>query len=84
MIKNFIKILIAISILIFIIISRFKKIALTKSFLTFHVLFIINSTIIFCFLLITTLYLLLKNKEHFSDQGLELIAQIKDGMNTKR
>ena len=28
--------------------------------------------------------LLLKNKEHFSDQGLELIAQIKDGMNTKR
>ena len=63
MIKNFIKILIAISILIFIIISRFKRITLTKSFLTFHVLFIINSTIIFCFLLITTLYLLLKNKE---------------------
>ncbi len=28
--------------------------------------------------------LLLKNKDHFSDQGLELITQIKEGMNTKR
>lgn len=62
-IKYFLQIIVALSLLIFIIISRFKQIALTKTFLTFHIIFILNITLLFCILLITTIYFLIKKQK---------------------